>query len=386
MDLPGNIKIEQISCAPLAYARPRAAGKNARLGVHGPGGDTHIARVRIGGQYGFGWCALKKEQCETFIGLPAPELFGEDGLVIEKCYGLEFPLLDWLGNFKCLPVYKLLAGKPIVHGSQAIGAERAYSAPAYDTSIYIDEPDGASDLEAVELLCSEVEQGLARGHTNFKVKVGRCGRWMGLEPGIKRDIAIINAIRGRIGPGGSLMADANNGYNLNLAKRFLYETCGSNLLWLEEAFHEDDILYQALKEWMAAEGINTLIADGEGYASPRIIEWASEGLIDVIQFDLRYYGFHRWLSLAKQLDAAGVRSAPHNYGGYYGNYASAHIAGAIDNFAFVEWDEASVREIDASAYSISNGRVHVPDLPGFGLKLDGGAFDRAVNEKGWSVG
>ena len=37
---------------------------------------------------------------------------------------------------------------------------------------------------------------------------------------------------------------------------------------MEEPFHEDAVLYRDLKDWLRAEGLTTLIADGEGEASP----------------------------------------------------------------------------------------------------------------------
>ena len=47
---------------------------------------------------------------------------------------------------------------------------------------------------------------------------------MELEKGTRRDIAIIRAVRKAVGPDCPIMIDANNGYNLNLAKRVLDET------------------------------------------------------------------------------------------------------------------------------------------------------------------
>jgi L-rhamnonate dehydratase len=51
----------------------------------------------------------------------------------------------------------------------------------------------------------------------------------------------------------------------------------------------------------------------------------------------------------------------------------------------VEWDQATVSGLDASAYHISEGVVHVPDLPGFGLQIDEDAFARAVEDHGFVV-
>ena len=69
---------------------------------------------------------------------------------------------------------------------------------------------------------------------------------MPLQEGTRRDIAVIRAVRETVGPACVVMIDANNGYNLNLSKRVLRETAEDKIFWLEEAFHEDAILYRTL--------------------------------------------------------------------------------------------------------------------------------------------
>ena len=371
--------IEEITWANLPYRRPRKAGCNARLGVHGWGGDVPLARIRIGGVTGFGWCTWGKDQAQSLIGLPVTELFDEDGMLKERYYGMDFVLLDWLGQVFHLPVYRLVAKDLLPEGAP-------YTVPVYDTSIYFDELDIPDDAQAVECICREVEEGMSRGHKHFKVKVGRPGMWMPLKEGLKRDIDIILAIRERIGPDGKLMVDANNGYNMNLAKEFLKATASAKLYWLEEAFHEDDQLYSRLKQWMQENGIDTMIADGEGLASTAILDWVKRGLVNVLQYDLRGYGFFHWIKLGRELDRYGALSAPHNYGGFYGNYAQAHFAPSIDGFAFAEWDEAKAEGVDTSAYRIENGKIFVPKADGFGLVLEEDVFENAARQSGWRVG
>jgi L-rhamnonate dehydratase len=104
----------------------------------------------------------------------------------------------------------------------------------------------------------------------------------------------------------------------------------------------------------------------------------------VIQYDIFSYGFSCWLVLGRELDAAGVRSAPHHYGGHYGNYAACHLAAAIRQFSYVEWDEATTAGIDASGYAIQDGWVLVPNMPGFGLTLDEMVFEQAIASNGFS--
>src|SRR5690606_36630390 len=143
-------------------------------------------------------------------------------------------------------------------------------------------------------------------------------------------------------------------------------------------------LYKDLKEWMQAQGLSVMIADGEGLAAPPLLDWARDELIDVVQYDLRDIGFTRWLTLGKQLDAWGRRSAPHNYGSNIGNYASCHRA-HISAVTFGEWDHADTPGLDGSAYSLTEGWVSVPNLPGWGLRLDNAAFQQAIENGGYKI-
>ena len=65
--------------------------------------------------------------------------------------------------------------------------------------------------------------------------------------------------------------------------------------------------------------------------------------------------------------------------------AQIDLAGGIERFTYVEWDEATTPGIDASGYALDNGEVIVPDRPGFGLDLDEAAFGRAVATEGFTV-
>ena len=58
---------------------------------------------------------------------------------------------------------------------------------------------------------------------------------------------MIRAVRAAVGEEAPLLLDANNGYNLNLTKRVLAETAECGIYWMEEAFHEDRVLYDDLR-------------------------------------------------------------------------------------------------------------------------------------------
>lgn len=328
---------------------------------------------------GFGQCRSSAEQLRELPGKPLATVFGHDMLVADDWLVAELPLWDLYGRYVEKPVYEVLAeraGKKI---------ERSLRPKCYDTSLYFDDLKTSGET-AAELLAREAAEGYARGHRAFKIKIGRGARHLPLEIGTRRDIAIIRAVRKEVGPDAIVMVDANNGYNLNLTKRVIMETRDCNLYWFEEAFHEDDVLYVDLQEWLKQLAIPTLIADGEGEASPRLMEWAEKGAIDIVQYDIIDRGVTGWVRIGEQLDSRGIGSAPHVYGSLFGPFACAHLSAAIEHFEFVEWDQAITDGIDASGYRIEGGELIVPATPGFGLDLDTARFRAAVAENGFIVG
>ena len=129
-----------------------------------------------------------------------------------------------------------------------------------------------------------------------------------------------------------------------------------------------------------------MIADGEGLASPLLVSWAEQGLVDVLQYDIRAYGFLRWLELGRPF---GCRP-----GSSQRRITTAALTVTMfpvtwllpsKAFSFVEWDEGQVQGLDASGYTVSGGNVRVPPSPGFGLGLDDDYYAKVVAEVGWSV-
>ena len=373
-----NSKIDRIECVPLIGTRPREAGCNSRLQVHGLHVRPPIARITTDdGAAGFGMSRMSEEDAASLVGAPLSEAFDLESGVSDRFRALEYPLWDLAGKLAGKPVYEMLGGEP--------DADGVFRARCYDTSLYIDDLHLADDNEAAALIASEALEGKARGHKAYKIKVGRGAMHMPLQQGTHRDILVIRAVRNAVGPDATILIDANNGYNLNLTKQVLSETADAKVYWMEEAFHEDGSFYANLKEWLNSEGIETKIADGEGGASLNLLQWAEEGLVDIIQYDIFHPGFTRWLELGPQLDEWNVGSAPHHYGGHYGNYVSCHLSAAIRGFEFAEWDQADTPGLDDSGYSISDGLVSVPNSPGFGLNLDEEIYGHALQENGFDV-
>ncbi len=374
-----SARIAAIESGTLVGRRPRLAGFNARKkGDHGWESKIPLARVTTSdGISGFGFSRLTRQQAQLLLDRQLDELITVDSGVNQAAFPMEYPLWDLLGRRGARPVYQLLADRA---GKNVSGQLRV---PCYDTTLLIDDLHIPTDEEGAALIASEANFGFEHGHRAFKIKVGRGARHMPPLEGDRRDIAVIRAVRAAVGPDAVILIDANNGYTLNIAKHILSETADCNVYWLEEAFHEDDELYEDLHAWIEREGLSVLIADGEGAASPHLLDYAQRGIVDVIQYDIFSYGMTKWLETAPKLDAWNVRTAPHHYGAHLGNFVSGHLAAAVAGFAFVEWDELATPGLDSSAYSIDNGHVCLPNAPGFGLNLDESLFQQAVAANGY---
>ena len=370
-------RIVRVEWAALPGRRPRMAGMNSRLSVHGQDLKVLIMRLETDdGHVGTGWSNCPQDQAGTLLGKPLKDVFVTGTGPGTEWKDFEFPLWDLVARMSNQSVRALLAewrGK-----EDAV----AQNVPCYDTSLYIDDLHLDDDAEAVALIQEEARFGYDNGHRAFKIKVGRGARHMPLEAGTMRDIAVIRGVRDAVGPECTIMIDANNGYNLNMAKRVLAETADADLFWLEEAFHEDPVLYEDLQQWLQKENLNVHVADGEGGAAPALLDWARDGLVNVVQYDIFSYGFTNWLQLGQQLDAWNVLAAPHHYGRVIGNYVTGHLVPAIEKFGFVEWDEAATTGLEPG-YVVHEGLIQFPEAAGFGLELDRETFQEQVAANGY---
>lgn len=372
------MKITRIEGATLGGCRPRPVGCNARLGSHGGLISVSVVRVTTdAGPSGFGWSQCDRVRAAQIVGRTL-----DDDLRVSIPKDLrivEYPMLDLIGKVHGKSVAELISN----------GGDPKRPVKCYDTTLYFDDLHISDTTEAAEFIASEALEGVERGHRSFKIKVGRGAMHMPVMEGVRRDIAVIqgvhSAVSGAVGPHACIMIDANNGYNLNIAKMVLGETSSCGVYWIEEAFHEDPRLYEELKNWMSQRDIKTFIADGEGDAAPHLLEYAKANLIDVVQYDIHRPGFSFWCELGPSLDSWGVHSAPHHFGGYLGNFTSCHLASCIQRFASVEWDEASVEGLESTAYVVHEGTVTVPDMPGFGIELDEKVFCEAVKKTGFTA-
>jgi D-galactarolactone cycloisomerase len=369
-DLPNDLRITRAVAFDLPCRRSKVAGKNARLDVHGDRATDRMLRLYTNsGLEGLGNCRAETEAVARLLGRDPFEFYRRSEQRIVGPLGAgTMPLWDLVGKLLNRPVYKLLGGA---------GPEQV---PVYDGSIYFADllPQYAANWRA--RICEEIDMGLDIGHRAFKIKIGRGAKWMQRDEGDARDVEVVQLIRTHAGKDVLIGVDANNGYDLAGAKRFLEKVGDVDLAFVEELFPEtvEDCL--ALKQFISDHGWATLLADGETqHTLDAFKPFLAARAIDVFQGDMNRFGFEGILTEAAWAKAQALLVAPHNWGSLVGYYMQLHIGRAISNFYRAEHDPLTSRVLRAGGYIRKDGSSTVPDAPGCGLSIDEKAFASEVN-------
>ncbi len=363
--LPEDIIITRIVRFDLVSYRPKMVGKNSQKDVHGDSAFDRMVRIYTNrGFEGLGRCNLGEEELIQLLGKNPMDLFRSDEKSMTMLGTQTMPLWDLAGNILGKPVCELLGGKP-------------KKIPAYDGSIYFADLLPEYVGRPMDRMKEEIDLGMKLGHRAFKVKTGRGYKWMPTEEGFKRDIDVLRTIRSHGGNDLVLGVDANNGWDLQRAKRFVTETSDLNLAFVEEPFPETIEECLELKQHMKDEGLSTYLADGETQPEVQLLKpFIDARAIDVLQGDMRRFGIEQILTEAEWASEKDLLVAPHNWGGITGYHMQLHIACAIDNFYIAEHDILSNDILHTEGYDVKNGFATVPEAPGFGYKLDEEKFSR----------
>lgn len=340
---------------------PRTIGRNARLGSHGDGPTSDAAIIRTDtGRVGWGLIAGPAADPGTVVGRRVGELFDERTGVADEHRWLDFALHDLAGVILDRPVYDLL------------GAAGSTTVPCYDGGIYfadLDPDDAPRGIDAVLGHCAD-DTGL--GFTDFKLKIGRGNRWMERDTGDERDIAVTRAVRSAY-PEARILVDANDGYDLDGFLRYLDAVADCNLYWVEEPFLDDAADLAALRAHLDRVSPETLIADGESNPDvDKLLDIAADGAFDVMLMDVVSYGLTPWRRLMPTVAKTGAQASPHAWGLPLKTLYAAQLAAGLGNIPIVEGVPGSTVDVDTGRYLIENGRVTVPDLPGFGIPVPAG--------------
>lgn len=268
--------------------------------------------------------------------------YGRKGLVLNAISGVDLALWDLLGQWRQEPVYQLLGG------------------PVRDELIFY--ATGARpDLAQ--------KQGFIGGKLPL-----HHGPAEG-EEGLNKNLALLADMRSKVGPDFWLMYDCWMSLDLNYATRLATRAWEeSRLKWIEEALVPDD--YWGYAELRRSVPRGQLVTTGE-HESTR---WGFRMLLemqcaDIIQPDVGWCGgITELIKISALADARGVLVVPHGSSVY-----SYHFVVTRHNSPFTEYlmmaPEADVVVPMFTPLLLdepvpTNGRMVVPDRPGFGVRLN----------------
>ncbi|MEP3276491.1 MAG: mandelate racemase/muconate lactonizing enzyme family protein [Stappiaceae bacterium] len=273
-----------------------------------------------------------------------------------RCWPLDLALWDLCGKITGQPVWKLLGGN----------ADRIR---AYASSGTLRSPTEMADFAA------DIS---AQGFKAMKVRFHRAV-W-------QDDVAIVRAIRERVGSTLELMVDCNQGWRMpwDTKSPWTYKDALAvaraleklNVYWMEEP------LFRADRDNMRLlrEATDIRIAGGEmNREVSEFKDLIAAGSLDIVQPDAALVGGITGLRrVAVLAEENGILFTPHTWTNGIGLLANAHLTAGISNAPFLEfpYDEPawSLDRRDymlASPTSIDDGGfLTLSDAPGLGIVLN----------------
>lgn len=346
----------------------RLNGKNSRRGEHAYG-DEFIAKMIITDRGASGWGLATSKAFwndsnavnqfdKEIAGMSVSELIDPAvGILDDKYQMYDFALHDLAGNILRQPVFRMIgnAGKNPLH--------------VYDGGILLDDISPESAPGGLKRILEECDTDYHLGYRDFKLKIGRAPKWMSWKDGLKRDIEVTRLVRETY-PNAKIMVDANDAYTVEHMKEYVDAVADCQLYWIEEPFRENEENLRSLKEHLAKRTPETLIADGESrFIVKDVVSLAKKGLIDVVQMDIEYLGFTAWRKIIPELMDANIKISPHNWGFGLKTRYTATLGAGCPLMDFIEGVIDETEGVSMDDYAIVDGKIIVPELPGFGMKL-----------------
>jgi L-alanine-DL-glutamate epimerase-like enolase superfamily enzyme len=375
--------IESVSITPIPSSYQKELGKNAYIDNIGTQRLEWVVRARSSsGAEGISIAnrMMREGSVESMLAYIKGALLGREvDQLLEISEGVVTgagPGMDrWYRHNGWMTILAFdLVGK--VRGVSAIdllGGKKHDSVPAYDTTLYFQ--DFLNPVRGALQVGDEAAQAVADGWRAIKIKLGRGGRWMLPEDGMRRDIEVVFGARQAVGPEVKIYVDANFGYDghLDLLDQLIKEVTPADIFWFEEMITHNVDGYKAMRESLAKYGSKALLTCGEVDRDP-ISEVFQDlidgGLIDGYQPDIVGHGYLGWMDLERQLEGTGVRTIPHNFGnGSFGSYASIVWGAASESYVSLE-DERVIPHYLTALPEFTNGAYALPTGPGLGMDID----------------
>jgi L-alanine-DL-glutamate epimerase-like enolase superfamily enzyme len=303
-------------------------------------------------RYALGQDALDIEALITLI--PEREHKFPGSYLMRALTGLDTALWDLRGKREGKSVCELLGGNP-----------RPF--PVYASSMKRSEITPEAEAERLKRLQGEF------GYQAFKFRVGKeCGRDEDEWPG--RTDAIVPQVRKALGDKAILLVDGNSGYTPKKAIAVGRMLQDQGVVHFEEPCPYWE--YQWTKE--VKEALDLDVTGGEQDCDLALWRFAIDmRAVDVVQPDVCYLGgINRTLKVVEMAKKAGLPVTPHSANQSLVTVFTLHLMGAIENAG--PYVEFSIEGADyypwqdglfAPALVAKDGKVQIPDAPGWGVEI-----------------
>ena len=296
--------------------------------------EHHLARFLEGRDP----ASIEKIWDQMYFGT---QYYGRKGLVVNAVSGVDLALWDLLGHLRGEPVYQMLGG--------AVRDELIFYATG-------SRPDLARSLGFIGGKLP-LHHGPAEG-----------------EAGLRRNLEALGEMRDRVGEDFWLMLDCWMSLDLPYAVKLAHGARSYGLKWIEEALSPDD--YWGYAQLKRSVPTGMLVTTGEHEAT----RWGFRMLLemeccDIIQPDVGWCGgLTELMKIAALADSRGVLVIPHGSSVY-----SYHFVVTRHNSPFAEFlmmAPAADRVVPMFHPQLigepvpENGRLKLPDRPGFGVELN----------------
>jgi len=375
--------IESVTVTPIPSSYQKELGKNAYIDNIGTQRLEWVVRARSSsGAEGISIAnrMMREVSVESMLAHIKGALLGRevdqlleisDGVVTGAGPGMD----RWYrrNGWMTILAFDLVGKSRGVSAIDLLGGKKHDSIPAYDTTLYFQ--DFLNQEKGAQQVGDEAAMAVADGWQALKLKMGRGGRWMLPEAGMRRDIEVVQSVRESVGPDVKIYVDANFGYDghLDLLDQYIKEVTPLDIFWFEEMITHDVDGYKAMRESLAKHGSDALLTCGEVDRNPIsevFQDLIDERLIDGYQPDIVGHGFLGWMDIERQLQGTGVRTIPHNFGnGCFGSYASIVWGAASETYVSLE-DERNLPHYLTPLPEFTSGAYALPTGPGLGVDID----------------
>lgn len=359
-------KIADVSYTEVQLKWPRFVGKNARRDIHGYGPKVTVCMLTTD-QGAKGWGQPNGRRNDDVIayvkGKRVADLFQPaQGVTDTKALAFDVPLHDLAGVILNKSVYQLMGQKkPIL--------TKCYSGMIYFDELEPKEGKVATLTNGFDKILEECKHDYDMGYRQFKLKIGRGNMWMDKSAGLQRDIEVTKLVA-KTFPDCEILVDGNDGFTPDTMIAYVKGIGDIPLFWIEEPFAETVADYRKLRDWLTANKIKTLLADGEYDPDQKLLrELETQKLIDVHITDIMGYGFTPWRKIMPELQKMGIQASPHAFGELLKTYYTAHLTGALGNTVTIEGVPCTSDDIDFGDYKLVGGQLVPSSAPGFGMKL-----------------